>query len=62
MIPVFSILCIVLAIAVGYFRRVNIGTVSIAFAFLTGHFLAHPHPGREDRRGWPSGCSSCSWA
>lgn len=56
MIPVFSILCIVLAIAVGYFRRVNIGTVSIAFAFLTGHFLAHPRiPAAKIVEGWPLG-------
>lgn len=40
------------AIAIGYFRRVNIGMLSIAFAFLIGRFLAGLTP-HEIVTGWP---------
>ncbi|MCF7837684.1 MAG: hypothetical protein K9N49_03555 [Candidatus Marinimicrobia bacterium] len=52
MLAPFSILSIGLAIAIGYFRRVNIGLVSIAFAFAIGHFLADVPPG-QIINGWP---------
>ncbi len=47
-----SITALVAAIAIGYFRRVNIGMVSIAFAFLIGHFLVKLSPA-QIVTGWP---------
>lgn len=56
MLPLFSVSCIVIAIAVGYFRRVNIGIISVALAFLIGAFLADPRiPAAEIVNGWPFG-------
>ena len=47
-----SILGLIIAIAVGYFRKVNIGMLCISFAFLIGHFLVGL-PYREIVTGWP---------
>lgn len=49
---VISVLAIIAAIAIGYFRRVNIGMVSMAFAFVTGHFLVGLSPA-DIVTGWP---------
>ncbi len=47
-----SILGLITAIAAGYFLKVNIGMVSIAFAFLIGHFLVGLSSS-EIVTGWP---------
>ncbi len=47
-----SVAAILTAIAIGYFRRVNIGMVSIAFAFFIGRFLLGM-PAAELVEGWP---------
>ncbi len=47
-----SVSAIIAAIAIGYFWRVNIGMVSIAFAFFIGHFLVGMPP-QEIVTGWP---------
>lgn len=52
MLALFSISCIALAIVIGYFRRVNIGMVSIAFAFLIGHFMSDLSAA-QIIQGWP---------
>jgi len=49
-----SILAILAAIAIGTLGRVNIGLVSIAFAFLIGHFLVGL-PASQIVAGWPIG-------
>lgn len=51
-VPGFTILAIVLAIAVGTLGRVNVGLVSIAFAFGVGHFLVGL-TAPEIVAGWP---------
>lgn len=52
MTALISIAAIGAAIALGYFRRINIGMVSIAFAFLIGRFLAGI-PAATIVSGWP---------
>ncbi len=47
-----SIAGLLTAIAVGYFRKINIGMLCISFAFLIGHFLVGM-PYREIVTGWP---------
>jgi Na+/H+ antiporter NhaD/arsenite permease-like protein len=54
MVGALSILAIVAAIAIGTLGRVNIGLVSIAFAFGIGHFLVGLSGG-EIVAGWPIG-------
>lgn len=49
-----SIAAIVVAIAVGTLGRVNVGLVSIAFAFVIGRFMVGMAPG-EIVGGWPLG-------
>ncbi len=49
---VLSVSAIIAAIAIGYFWRVNIGMVSIVFAFFIGHFLVGLSP-QEIVTGWP---------
>jgi len=49
-----SVAAIVVAIAVGTIGRVNVGLVSIAFAFGIGHFMLGL-PAREIVGGWPLG-------
>ncbi len=49
---VLSVAGLTLAIAAGYFLKVNIGMVSIAFAFLIGHFLVGL-PSSTIVTGWP---------
>jgi Na+/H+ antiporter NhaD/arsenite permease-like protein len=49
-----SIAAIVVAIAVGTLGRVNVGLVSIAFAFVIGHFMVGM-PSGEIVGGWPVG-------
>ncbi len=51
-VPVLSIVAIVAAIAIGTLRGVNIGLVSIAFAFAIGFFLVGL-PAGEIVAGWP---------
>lgn len=51
-VPSITILAIVLAIAVGTLGRVNVGLVSIAFAFGVGHFLVGL-TAPEIVAGWP---------
>jgi Na+/H+ antiporter NhaD/arsenite permease-like protein len=48
----FSIFAIIAAIAIGNFRRINIGLVSIAFAFIIGYFMVEI-PAAEIVAGWP---------
>lgn len=52
MIAALSLAAIVAAIALGTIRRVNVGAISIAFAFAIGHFLLGM-PGAEIVAGWP---------
>ncbi len=47
-----SVIGLILAIAVGYFRKVNIGMLCISFAFLIGRFMVGL-PYREIVTGWP---------
>ena len=54
MIAAISIVAILAAIAVGTVGRVNIGLVSIAFAFAIGHFLVGL-PAGQIVAGWPIG-------
>jgi Na+/H+ antiporter NhaD/arsenite permease-like protein len=51
-VPTLAILAIVVAIAAGTLGRVNVGLVSIAFAFGIGHFLVGLSAG-EIVAGWP---------
>jgi Na+/H+ antiporter NhaD/arsenite permease-like protein len=51
-IAAISLAAIVAAIALGTIRGVNVGAISIAFAFLIGHFLLGM-PGAEIVAGWP---------
>lgn len=52
LIPVLSLVGLLAAIAIGYFRRLNIGLVAIAAAFVIGHFLAGM-PAAGIVSGWP---------
>ena len=54
MIAALSIVAIIAAIAVGTVGQVNIGLVSIAFAFVIGHFLVGL-PASQIVAGWPIG-------
>jgi di/tricarboxylate transporter len=54
MVATLSVAAILVAIALGTLGRVNVGLVSIAFAFLIGHFLVGLS-GREIVAGWPVG-------
>ncbi len=47
-----SVIAIILAIVLGYFRRINIGMLSIVFAFFIGHFMVEL-PASEIVSGWP---------
>ena len=47
-----SLIALALAIAIGYIRKVNIGVVSIAIAFIVGYFLVGMKPA-EIIGGWP---------
>ena len=51
-VAVISIFAIIAAIAIGNIRGINIGLVSIAFAFLIGYFMAGLAPS-EIVEGWP---------
>ncbi len=51
-IALLSITAVFVAIIVGYFLKVNIGMLSISFAFFIGHFLLGL-PSREVISGWP---------
>ena len=54
MIAAISIVAIIVAIAVGTLGRVNVGLVSIAFAFVIGRFMVGLAPS-EIVGGWPLG-------
>lgn len=49
---ILSLLALVVAIAVGYLRKVNTGIISIALAFLIGRFVVDMEPGAIVG-GWP---------
>lgn len=49
---VLSIIALLTAITVGYFRKINIGMICIAFAFVIGRFMAGL-PYGEIVTGWP---------
>ena len=51
-IALISLIALIMAIAIGYFRKLNTGIVSVGFAFLIGTFLV----GLEAKQiigGWP---------
>lgn len=52
-IPTISLLALVLAIAVGFWTKINLGIIGVALAFVVGHFLAGMESSSIYLDGWP---------
>ena len=52
-IALVSLIALVLAIAMGFWTKMNLGIISIAFAFIVGHFLVGMDSTAIYTDGWP---------
>ena len=52
-IALVSLIALVIAIAMGFWTKINLGIISIAFAFIVGHFLVGMDSAVIYTDGWP---------
>ena len=52
-ISIISLAALILAILIGFWTKVNLGIISISFAFIVGHFLAGMESSSIYVSGWP---------